>query len=339
MGLCISLGTATTLAVSLLLLTACGGGGGNSTPTTPAPAPGAQNVIGASSQQRCESAASRDASACFVISGNQAMMYGVLGATSPQVVKSLVDNHKSVTEIVMVDVPGSIDDDQNIAAARAVRAAGLHTRIEANGSIASGGVDFFLAGVQRTIIRGATLGVHSWSDGVIEGASLPRSDNSHRFYIDYYQAMGLDDPSGFYFFTLDAASSSDIHNMTEAEITRWKLATPIVQQVQNRSGQVVVSPGNRLGKHQVHISQDGIVYIEGDDSDTQFNPGKGVSYINGGAGKDTAAFSGPQSEYTIDTSGGTITVVDAYYSRNGIAILENIESLLFSNPLAIKPRP
>ncbi|MGS2724699.1 hypothetical protein ACVBEJ_13235 [Porticoccus sp. GXU_MW_L64] len=314
----------TCVSAALLFLTACGSGGSGPTPT-------AQNVVGATSQQQCESAADRDAPACFVISGNQARMYGVLGSASPNTVNTLVRTHPSVTEIVMVDVPGSMDDDQNLRAARALRTANLNTRIEANGSIASGGVDFFIAGVQRTIINGATIGVHSWAEGNTEGSSLPRNDPRHNVYIDYYRDMGLADPSGFYFFTLNAAPSSGIHNMTPAEISQWQLATPVAQQVTSSSTTVKVSPGNKLGEHRVSVSQDNSIFVEGDSADTLFQPGTGVSYIDGGPGRDTVRFSGPYAHYTIDRSGGEITVIDSDYSRNGVVVLKNMERLIFTD--------
>ena len=63
----------------------------------------------------------------------------------------------------MQNVQGSVDDEANIAAARLVRERGLNTLIPGSGMIASGGTDFFLAGVKRTVQPGAKIGVHSWT--------------------------------------------------------------------------------------------------------------------------------------------------------------------------------
>ena len=68
------------------------------------------------------------------------------------------------------------------------------------------------------------VGVHSWADGSgTEGGDLPRDDPAHDLLLDYYEDIGIDE--GFYWFTLQAAASDGIHNMTEEERTRWDIAT------------------------------------------------------------------------------------------------------------------
>ena len=43
------------------------------------------------------------------------------------------------------------------------------------------GVDFFIAGVERGYRDGGVVGVHSWSDGRVEGADLPVDAPVHDF--------------------------------------------------------------------------------------------------------------------------------------------------------------
>ena len=93
-------------------------------------------------------------------------------------------------------------------------------------SIASGGVDLFLAGVKRTRGDNVKLGVHSWSDESGNQASdYPEDSDEHKANITYYENLGYSSQWAreFYFFTIQAAPASDIHWMTENEITQFNI--------------------------------------------------------------------------------------------------------------------
>ncbi len=169
-----------------------------------------------------------DQAAAFEIHGDTARMYGVIDHTTPDRVHELVTDHPEVKTIVMIDVPGSDDDPANLRSARMVRAAGLRTEIPSDAVVASGGVDFFLAGQERWIGQCAKLGVHSWDEDGEDGALLlgnevPRDHEIHRMFVDYYAEMGI--PAEFYWFTLDAAPPDRIHWMSDEEILRYQMAT------------------------------------------------------------------------------------------------------------------
>ncbi len=157
----------------------------------------------------------------FRVEGNQAFVTGDLGSGAPEDVANFLDEYPEVDTLVLVDIPGSNDDDANLAAARMVRAAGLATHVPADGEIYSGGVDFFLAGTRRTVEPGAQLGVHTWSGDGVEGRDLPRDDPEHQVYLDYFRDMGI--PDSFYWFTLDAAPAEDIYIMSRAEMQRFNM--------------------------------------------------------------------------------------------------------------------
>ena len=152
------------------------------------------------------------------------MMTGVISTSTPDAVRTLLDDHPDVATIVMIDVPGSADDNANLEASRLIRDAGIATHATGDSFLASGGVDFYLAGATRTFDPGAQFGVHSWATGDgIEGSELPRDDQQHELYLDYYDEMGIN--ADFYWFTLDAAPAEDIYWMTEAELERYGFAT------------------------------------------------------------------------------------------------------------------
>ena len=155
----------------------------------------------------------------FVVKDGVAVMSGVIGADTPAKVLRLALEHPGVRTIEMSIVPGSIDDEANLRAARYVRKFGFTTVLGADSKIASGGTDFFLGGKQRRIAGGARLGIHSWGGPGFEGKDVPRDDPAHRLYLDYYEEMGI--PAAFYWRTLDAAPADGIHWMTERELEKF----------------------------------------------------------------------------------------------------------------------
>lgn len=166
-----------------------------------------------------------ESAVAFEVDGERAHMHGTIDATTPLVVRELLRDHPGVTTIVMHDVPGSVDDEANLEAGLLVRRAGLAIHLPADGEIASGGTDFFLAGATRSIEPGALVGVHSWGGDPDEPAALeyPEDHEVHDLYLDYYEALGVD--AEFYWFTLRAAPESDIHWMTAEELERYGFET------------------------------------------------------------------------------------------------------------------
>ena len=175
--------------------------------------------------------------AVFEVEGHTAIMRGVIGASTPGRVLELILEHPDVGTITMLDVPGSMDDVSNVRAAQFVRRMGLATHIPRDGEVASGGTDFFLAGISRTADKGARFGVHSWSGAGEEGGDLPRNDPEHEMYLDYYRGMNI--PTEFYWYTLEAAPADGIHWMTPEELTRYGVLTGNTVDMSNGNGSVL----------------------------------------------------------------------------------------------------
>ena len=153
-------------------------------------------------------------------------MRGVIDETTINRMQDLVDQHPEVTTLVMEEVPGSNSARSTFSAARIARLHGLKTHIPPGGVVASGGTDFFIAGLTRTIGVGGKVGVHSWetkdnAGNPIIGASLPRTHGLHRNFISYYIDMGI--PEDFYWFSIAAAPPDGVHWMTEEELERYGL--------------------------------------------------------------------------------------------------------------------
>ncbi len=96
-----------------------------------------------------------------------------------------------------------------------------------NAEIASGGVDFFLAGVKRTRGKNTKIGVHSWGGDGESATDYPRGHANHLPYIKYYVLIGFTQKQAedFYYFTIYAAPANGIHWMTEAEIKKYNMIT------------------------------------------------------------------------------------------------------------------
>ena len=141
---------------------------------------------------------------------------------------ALIEQYPDVKTIQIKEVPGSSNDDINLPLSKKVHDRRMAIHLNDNGMIASGGVDFFLAGTTRTKGSNTQIGVHSWGNGTIEATDFPRGHANHQRYIDYYQYVGftLANAEAFYYFTIDAAPAADIHWMTDAEIAQYGLLTP-----------------------------------------------------------------------------------------------------------------
>lgn len=155
---------------------------------------------------------------------NTAYISGILGSDLVQQLSDMVRKNPNVTDIVLVDVPGSVDQQATMEGARLIRRLGLNTHIASTGYVLSGGVDLFLGGVKRSIGAGAGVGVHAWSDGTrIKAVNLNEADPIHATYVNFYLEMGV--PERFYWFSLDAAPADRVYFLSPEEVYDFELAT------------------------------------------------------------------------------------------------------------------
>lgn len=155
-------------------------------------------------------------------------MDGVIGSSSLKHFNKLYSKYPDIKTINIKNCDGSMDDETNLKLAKKVYDLGINTHLMDNGLIASGGVDFFLAGHKRTRGTNTKMGVHSWSDGNKEAKDFPNDHAYHQPYITYYVSIGFSqqESEDFYFFTINAAPANDIHWMTEGEIIQYKMLNP-----------------------------------------------------------------------------------------------------------------
>lgn len=160
-----------------------------------------------------------------VINDTTIEMDGEITSATLDDFNELIESYPNVNKINMIEVPGSSDDEVNLEVSRKVHEKNIAIHLVDDGLIASGGVDFFLAGTTRTKGTNTQIGVHSWSDGEQDATDFAEGHANHLPYINYYVSIGFSqtDAESFYYFTINAASADSIHWMTESEIAQYKI--------------------------------------------------------------------------------------------------------------------
>lgn len=164
----------------------------------------------------------------FTVRGDIAYGNGGTDGWSRHDVNKALDDNPQVKTLVLKLMPGTQDSATNLKLARDIRKRGLNTHLESKSIIASGAVDLFLAGVERTMECGALIGVHSWSiSGARETIRIsPQdmgADQFQKHHEHFLSDMGID--PAFYAFTRAAAEPEHIHYMSMEEIKRFDLLT------------------------------------------------------------------------------------------------------------------
>ncbi|MEE9326087.1 MAG: hypothetical protein V3U71_02250 [Cocleimonas sp.] len=157
------------------------------------------------------------------IQDDKMYLMGDFNSKSYKQVTKALRTHPKIKTIILTAHSGSLDDDTTFKLARYIRSKGLNTHLLSNSVIASGAVDLFLSGNQRTMEKGAQLGVHSWSDGSTQAKDIPRDHTDHQLNAVYIKDMLGSDT--FYWFTIYSASADSIYWMKPTEIQRYKMLT------------------------------------------------------------------------------------------------------------------
>jgi hypothetical protein len=165
-----------------------------------------------------------------VLDGARAAIVGVTDARTPAAFDAMLRNHPGIAMLEMVDCPGTEDDRANLRLGRMIRARGIATHVPAEGWVASGGVDLFLAGAHRSAEPSARFAVHSWEDVTGRGPQDYAPDAPKNLsYLDYYRAMGMNEGEARAFYAMtNSAPYSRPRSLTTAELARWaRLETPV----------------------------------------------------------------------------------------------------------------
>lgn len=159
----------------------------------------------------------------LVVEDTIAYAYGGTDANSFNDIRRQLDANPQIDTIVLKHIPGTKHLGENTRIAQMIRARGINTHLERNSFIASGGVDLFLAGQQRTMECGAQIGVHSWQDSAGESPRTlgfdPIEDQMARFHAS------LDVDPAFYAFARDAAPHKSLYFLSRDDLKKFNLLT------------------------------------------------------------------------------------------------------------------
>jgi hypothetical protein len=158
-----------------------------------------------------------------VIDGATVRMAGDVTSATPRQFAAMLATFPGLKRLEMVDCPGSLDEEANLILARAIRRAGMETVVPAGGSIRSGAVELWLAGVTRRAAPNAEFGVHSWADEYgREANDYPANDPVHAEYLGYYREMGLNDAKARAFYALTNSTPFDeVRYLTRDDMARF----------------------------------------------------------------------------------------------------------------------
>ncbi|WP_374411072.1 alpha/beta hydrolase [Novosphingobium colocasiae] len=127
-----------------------------------------------------------------VIDAHTASLVDVTDSQSPAQFAALLRQFPKITELRLIECPGTEDDLANLQLGRMIRGHAIATHVPAGGSVRSGGVELFLAGTRRIADPGAEFAVHSWQDEDGRApADFPATAPENRRYLDYYRQMGM----------------------------------------------------------------------------------------------------------------------------------------------------
>lgn len=144
-------------------------------------------------------------------------------ARSPANFAAALEAYPGIDTLQFVEAPGTHDDRANLRLGRMIRERGIATIAPEGGSIRSGAVELFLAGVRREIDANSEFAVHGWLDDRGYGADdYPMSAPEHRRYLDYYAEMGMgaEEAEAFYAMT-NSVPFEDALWLTGSEMRGW----------------------------------------------------------------------------------------------------------------------
>lgn len=158
-----------------------------------------------------------------MVAPDRAELIGSIESETPAQFAALLRAFPGLRQIDMLDCPGTGDDIANLALARMVRRHGVATYVPDGGSVRSGGVELFLAGMQRRAAPTAEFAVHSWRDeDGYEADDFAADDPVHSAYIAFYREMGLSDERARAFYTMtNSAPHDDALYLNSRDLARY----------------------------------------------------------------------------------------------------------------------
>lgn len=170
-----------------------------------------------------ETAASSDFGPFKVVSDTRVVLAGLTDSRSPAAFLALLRQYPQIRILELRDCPGTVDDSANLRLGRIIRRNGIRTTVPTNGSVRSGAIELFLAGVERSAAESARFVIHAWQGERAEVRdSRAFSASMSDTYTRYYRDMGMTDRDAqrFYQQTMAVPSGRGL-SLRARELARY----------------------------------------------------------------------------------------------------------------------
>lgn len=158
-----------------------------------------------------------------VLDATHAALVDATDERSPGAFTALLAAYPGIATLELIECPGTDDDRANLRLGRMIRAQGLATHVPEGGSVRSGAVELFLAGLHRSADPGAEFAVHAWADEAgHEPKDFSESAPENRSYLDYYHEMGMSPTEARAFYAMtNSVPNAAARWMSGAQMAEW----------------------------------------------------------------------------------------------------------------------
>ncbi|MGE3693272.1 MAG: alpha/beta hydrolase [Novosphingobium sp.] len=158
-----------------------------------------------------------------VLDATHAALVDATDTRSPAQFSAMLRAWPGIRTLEMIECPGTDDDRANLRVGVMIHDLGIATHVPDGGSVRSGAVELFLAGVRRTADSGAEFAVHSWADEFgLEPKDYAPNAPENKVYLDYYRRMGMNDAEARAFYAMtNSVPNADAKWLDSAEMARW----------------------------------------------------------------------------------------------------------------------
>lgn len=158
-----------------------------------------------------------------VLDDRTVALVDITDSRSPGQFAALLHAYPDIVTVSFVEAPGTHDDIANLRLGRMIRDRGIATVVPKNGSVRSGAVELFLAGVTREIHADAEFAVHGWIDDRGWGAEdYPADAPEHMRYLAYYAEMGMEEREAAAFYAMtNSVPFEDARWLSGTEMLGW----------------------------------------------------------------------------------------------------------------------
>lgn len=159
-----------------------------------------------------------------VLSESQAILTRETDTDSPREFADMLKRFPRITTLELSDCPGTLDDNANLQLAHMIHDRGISTDVPRGGSVRSGAVDLFLAGLHRTTAPDAKFAIHAWIDE--DGhrpSNFPADDPINRRYVQFYHyTAGMTESVAVWFYDLaNSVPFEDVLWLTPDQLARF----------------------------------------------------------------------------------------------------------------------